>query len=426
MKSYPPLTSYVLSAALCVLMGASALAQEASIDRQEAQRSVLTRYTDEYDPVRLRTGKFLISPMLTTSVRYNDNVFATENDEEDDLLWVNTPQVRVDSDFARHALGLELSASSGEYADNTDENYLDYRARLSGRLDVTGQTSIPLSLEYRRDHFLRGSPDDVSGSEPTEFDRTIIETGFDHGGHTLEFSGRSRLEEIRFDDNIGAGGIINNQDLNRSDWDNTLRIGMAQEAQVAPFVYGRFEAIDYDASVNDEGVNRDATETEIGIGSTIDYSDVTRFSASIGWVQRDNDDARFDEVEDFTASLDMTWEPTATLALTLTGERLIEETTIGTLSASVDSRLALSGLYEIAPNLLLNPRLEYREKDYDGGSDATALDIYQGNLTLNYKMTRNIWALLAYDYRKQEEAVESPSFSGYTQNTVSFSVQFQL
>ena len=122
----------------------------------------------------------------------------------------------------------------------------------------------------------------------------------------------------------------------------------------------------------------------------------------------------------------MTWEPSSTLAMTLTGERLIEETTIGTLSSSVDSRLAFSGLYEIAPNLQLSPRLEYREKDYTGSTDATTLDIYQANLTLNYKMTGNIWALLAYDYREQKEAVESPLFSGYTQNLVSLSVQFQL
>ena len=106
-----------------------------------ASGSVLDRPKPELHPLGVRAGSSLIFPKVELGTAYDDNVFATENNEEGDFLFQVLPTVTVQSDFSRHALKFSAGADIGRYADQTSENYIDYFFTGGGRFDVTGDRS---------------------------------------------------------------------------------------------------------------------------------------------------------------------------------------------------------------------------------------------------------------------------------------------
>ena len=74
---------------------------------------VLDRPKPELEPLGVRAGGFLIFPKVELGTSYDDNVFATENNEEGDFLFQVLPTVTVESDFNRHLLSFSAGANVG-------------------------------------------------------------------------------------------------------------------------------------------------------------------------------------------------------------------------------------------------------------------------------------------------------------------------
>ena len=71
------------------------------------------------------------------SLSYDDNVNATKDDTRDDFVAVFGPDVAVQSDFSRHAVGFNVFSEVGRYFQETKEDYWDFGIDGNGRLDIT-------------------------------------------------------------------------------------------------------------------------------------------------------------------------------------------------------------------------------------------------------------------------------------------------
>ena len=115
---------------------------------QELRRgaSVLDRPKPELDPLGVRAGSFLIFPKVELGTAYDDNVFATENNEEGDFLFQVLPTVTVQSDFSRHLLRFSAGRGYRPLCGQTSENYIDYFFTGGGRFDVTGDAALSTNV----------------------------------------------------------------------------------------------------------------------------------------------------------------------------------------------------------------------------------------------------------------------------------------
>ena len=109
----------------------------------------------------MHAGGLFIYPRPGLQEFYNDNIFATDSDEEDDFITLITPGVDVRSDWTKHAFDLYAKAAIGRYADQTDEDFEDFSVGTNGRLDITQRAKLRAGVSYDRLHEGRGSPDDV-------------------------------------------------------------------------------------------------------------------------------------------------------------------------------------------------------------------------------------------------------------------------
>ena len=112
-------------------------------------------------------GAFILYPSLTLGTEYNDNIFATDGNEEDDIIFRIRPQVLVASDWDNHSLQFLAEGDLARYVDNSSEDTSGYRFLSDGRVDILRDTFATLNAGVTQTFEERGSADDVNGEEPT-------------------------------------------------------------------------------------------------------------------------------------------------------------------------------------------------------------------------------------------------------------------
>lgn len=402
-----------------------AVAQTQIKDPGKQKLSITTRQNPAYDPQGIRLASFVISPSLSTGISYNDNVYARDTNRVSDTIVTVRPELRIKSDFARHELAAQVFLERGDYRKTSGENYTDYGASVSGRLDVAAQTAIPFSASYARDHERRGSPDDRNASEPTIYHLWQASTGIIRSGQKIATKFLATVRRYVYDNARNALGRIDNSDRDRNDYTLYASIGANPDVVFAPFVYGNLRQIDYDSEVDNNGQNRDAMEYEAGAGTIINFSDVTRASVTVGHVERRADDPALRDIQGLSYGINLKWEPSTLAAFTVSGERSIAETTIGGSAGSLTSSLRLVMDYEMFPNLVLQPSAGLVERDYNGPLGGRTLTTEAG-LQFTYKMNQNLWFTGLYRYTKQDEKEESADLIAYEANTYNLSLKLQF
>jgi len=406
-----------------VVYGSSAAFSKVAVPGDDIL-SVNTRINPEYEPNGIRVGDFVIRPSISTGATYSDNIYASDANEVHDLLFNVNPSVNIQSDFVRHSITAAFSMDDGSYKDTSSEDYTDYGASMNARIDVSGDTALPVSFSYSHTHYQRDNPDDRASLEPTVFDLWNFATGIVHRGQRIAFKVLADVQKFIFQDGTSIAGRVDNSDRDRAEWTLYTSLGMAEEAFLAPYIYTELSKTEYERDRDSLGFDRNSSGYEAGVGTIINFSEITRASFNIGYISRDIGDSRFDDVGGLSYGVNIVWEPSTLAAFMLEGKRTLEETTVTNAGVSVNSTLRLSMNYELFPNVLLNPSTGYREIDYDG-IDRT-IEAYDAGLNVTYKMNQNLWLSGSYRYITQEDKGTAADFDDYDSNSYGLSMKLQF
>ncbi|HET6522264.1 MAG TPA: outer membrane beta-barrel protein, partial [Geminicoccaceae bacterium] len=356
---------------------------------------VQDRPRPELDPLGIRAGGFLIFPEVTVAGSYNDNIFATPDDEIDDLITLVSPEISVQSQFSRHAINLNTGADLGFYLDENDENFQDYFVGVNGRLDVLREAAFTGGARYSHEHEDRGDPDDVGGAEPTEFDRFGADLGYQQTFNRLNFRVLGTAERLDFDDVPAAGGVtIDNDDRDRNEYNALLRVGYAVSPRLRFFTEGRYSIVDYSEDLPGVDFNRDSDGYEVRAGADIDLTAVLFGEVFAGYRWVDYDADVFDDSDGFSLGAGLTWNVTQLTTIELAARRDVEETTEAGASGRFTTVAEVEVHHELLRNLLLNGLVGYRNDDYEG-IDRTD-DTFTFGVGATYLMNRYLNLELAY------------------------------
>ncbi len=417
----------ILSATImhAFIIGA-ANAQAISMEEREKELSVLTRETPEYDRVNIRFAGLILSPDITNSLEYTDNLYSSEDNKSEDALHKIRPSLSLRSDFNRHFISASLQAEKGTYKKNSDENYLDYTARLSARADILGDIHIPVSIEYSKNHSQRSDPEDQGELKPTLYNQLILNTGVDYKGANIDFLINANLKKLAFKDNATPTLFVDNSDRDRNELLISANIGLAKNRMISPFIFASLQKIKYDRAVDDNGLKRSSRGFIGGLGLNINSSSsLLKANIRIGSVSKSFDDTSFSDINALIYSADATWEPSSLLALNLAGKREITESTLNGFSSSVDDIVSAFAYYELAPSIFLKPSLSYTVKNYEGDIDRQ-LKRTNGGVGITYKINKNLWLLGAYNHIKQSEDENNINIRTFNSNLYNLSMKLQI
>ena len=405
--------SILTSVSVCAVAFAStaAIAQDATNNQ-----SVFERQRSDYDAKGLPAGAFRILPTLKVEEEYNDNIFATDGNEQEDFITHVKPSLTIESDWSRHSLTAYANADAAFYADNGDEDNTDYTVGTTGRLDVLRETYIFGGASHALLHEDRGDPN-ATGSitEPTEYEQNNANISVYRGLRRFSVTADADYTEFDYEDDITtAGGINDNDDRDRYKAKTGLRLGYEILPDYEAFVQGNVNKIDYDDAINN-GNNRDSDGYEVETGLALDLGGKTRGEVSVGFMEQKYDDPTLSDVDDFTYGASILWNPSQLTSVRLNADRTIEETVQTGASAYVNSTAGIAVEHELLRSVLVGANFNYSFHKYEGVNITREDDWYAAGADVKYLINRYSNFDLSYEFLDRDSNLANQD---YTQNRV--------
>lgn len=357
-----------------------------------------------YDPLGIRAGGFLIYPSLSVAEVYNDNVYAVDNNKDDDLITVIEPEVRAESTFSRHRLGLTVGSEIAFHINEEDEDYQDFFISGDGQLDITRQNFITGELLFARDHRDRDDPED-------EGDREELTEVYRYGG---ELAFTQLFNRLNF--TLGASALRSayaepeEADEDEVSYNARLRTGYFVSPRINTFIEGSYNIERRDREEDFAGIERDSQGWGASVGAAVDLTNLLVGEFSVGYRRQYFDEGDFDEEDGIGYDIDLTWTPTLLTTVTASGGGDFRPTTQETgAEANFRSSIGLGVEHELLRNVILAANVGYNRDDFSG-IDRTDDTITAGG-GVSYLLNRNFSIDAGYNYTNRWSDDETEEFS---------------
>ncbi|MCH8347102.1 MAG: outer membrane beta-barrel protein [Proteobacteria bacterium] len=370
-----------------------------------AGKTVKDRERPETDPDGVPFGGMTLYPSLVAGLEINSNIFALDDSvtpEISDILFIIKPGFVLRSNWSNHQLAIWGRVAIGRYDDITSEDYEDYDAGFTSRWDIKRWTNIKINTRFQRLHEDRGSPDDVRGFTPTEYNLFTPEIEFNHTENRVSIRLNSRWSDYNFDDNLGSLGILNNDDRDRTLWAGTGEIAYEISSGVRAFVEGLIDNRDYDLALDDNGFNRDSSGYGFVAGLYVELTGKLSARGSIGYRSQNFDDPALIDFNGVVWSLEAIWQPSEMTTITLYASRIIEETTLIGSSAFFAASGGIVIDHEFRRNLIGPASFEYQKWDYQGITRQD--EIIRAAVELIYMMNRHLWVSASFTHVSRDSS----------------------
>ena len=377
---------------------------------------------DNQPSLGLHAGGFYIAPKITAEETYNDNVYATQNNQKNDFITTVRPEVAARSNWSRHALNARAGAEWNKYANHDGEDNTNYLGAVDGRLDVMKDTYIGGGASAQRLHEDRGDPNSLgSSAKPTAYNLNTVNIGAYRG--LGRFNARIDSDVKNYDFKNGystTGGFLNNGLRDRNEWTQSARVGYKATPGTEVFVKGNVDSRAYDAKGSAANVNRSSHGNSVVGGVEIDLTGKTKAEAHAGYMHRNYTDATRKDITEPTYGGKLTWNASDLTTVTAAVDTTIEETVVAGSSAYVNRSFNVGVEHALARNVVLNGDLGYANNDYKGfAAGQRNDDIYSVNAGAKYYLNRNLAAGLGYRFRDRQSNVAG---SDYDRNAIMLSL----
>ena len=388
----------------------------------------------ELEPRGLRRGGFIIMPQIFYWLRYNDNVFATENNTESSFVSELIPQISANSDWSNHALNFSFDALVSRNHDFSSENYEDWNLALDGIVDISRETRFASGVSLGREHIERSAPDDSRGTEPTAFDQSMLFARYTHSANRLVTVINLELVRKEYDDvdaiRLGVPVRLDNSDRDRTETGLRWRSGYRYlENEQVFFSLEAFDR-DYDELRNFSDQDQSSTGLEFLAGASFDFGGILLGEFAVGYRSQDYEEP-LEDIETPIVEASLLWNLTDLTSLDFILDHQVRESIDLVFSGYTTNSATLSLDHELRRNLLLNLSLRYAREEFVGIDPATRDDdVYSIAAGATYKVNRNFYLGARYAYLERKSdgntAFGDSSQFDFAVNLISFRLRAQF
>jgi hypothetical protein len=363
-------------------------------------QSVFLRPRPDYDPNGLRFGSFLLYPELSVQSAYDSNVFDEDSDTHDDVIFTATPAFRLESDWNVHMLGAEGFVTGEKHVKETDEDAVEGNGTIFGRLDITNDDTFFGSGSYSHLVDPRSDPNNQN-AERTEFDRWTARTGYVHEFSRINLRLDGQAQRYDYTDSA-------DNDRDRNVFTVGTRVTYALSPRISPFVEIGFREENFDASIDDSGVDRDDQQYAAGVGARVLITDLLLGEVSVGIQHTVFEDKTLDDVTSPRVAGQLTWNITELTSIILRAGMTQEPTTQAGSSIEVITRASARVEHELLRNLLVFGEAGYKNDDFE---DIDRTDnSFLASIGGEYLLNRNFSFFGQYDFELRDSNVPGDDF----------------
>jgi hypothetical protein len=329
--------------------------------------SVLDRSRPEYAPIGIDLGATRLNPRLTAGVSYDDNVYATQTGEVEDLVSSLAGSLSLSRSGGIVPMSLHAGATALRYADNPGEDHVDWESGLSGSYGAGRRTSLNFAADIVSSHESRGDPSfpQTAASPPrsTVAGGTLdLQHRFASGEMTLRTDFRSR----DFRDVLLLQGDVLDQDFRDR---NSLLVEAQSTFAVRRSIGALLRFVRKQEDYRYEtpgGLNRNSASNALYGGTAFEITNLMRGQIGVGVLQLENRDARQADRTSVAVSANVEFYATQLMTLTVNVQRTAGPADIAGSASYIGTNASLRVDYELRRNLILSTAASTFRREYTG------------------------------------------------------------
>jgi len=283
------------------------------------------------------------------------------------------PDVRLESNWARHFFSAEFVADRSWYHDFSVEDDQIYQAILRGRLDVTRRNHLETELEKSQTQVGRDSVSltDIAGQQ-TNLQEQHVTAAADHTFNRLTLKLSGTVADYNYENTApvlildpAANALVPFQDV-RDYVEDELKLRGTYELRpdTAVFLESAVNERDYKQPVNSAGFRKTSSGVTLLTGATVNLTGRLTGEFSVGWGQQQSIDDRLSPVEGPLFNADIIWLPTPITKLEFIARSEIDETSLTDSLGAIDRYYELSLQHAFWRYLVLGTYVSYEIADY--------------------------------------------------------------
>ena len=354
--------------------------------------TVRSRLRQEYDPLGIRAGGFLIRPLASVRSGYDDNVLGTRNPRGSAFVQTSAT-LQASSNWSSDGLAAGLAVDDVRYLDTPQQSVTNWTASLGG------------FYEFGRDALLASYQHQTLNQTPRDLGVPLLDSTIQYRidsvriGYSLPINRLTLLPELgianfSFDDGSVAGVPYPQRYRNRT----VVTPGLVVRYELAPRrnLVGvvRNSIADYRRPLPG-AVVRDYNDTAVLAGMDYDDGGLWRFRALVGYEVRTFTSSAFKTIQAPIAEASVTFIPSGLTTLNGTVARRIADSAAETTSGFTETAVSLSVDHEYLRNVLLRARGTVLYAEYNRGGGTQTLYSVGGGAT--WLLDRNLRLSANYD-----------------------------
>jgi hypothetical protein len=381
------------------------------------------RLRPDYAAPGARIGSMILRPSVGVRTEYTDNVTQAKQNRISDARLRILPELRLDSDWSRHSLGLRLGGEVVRYRSNSTEDYVSLNAALTGRVDIRHDLSIDGEVNFSADQEARDSADIATTAVDRPFYyTTLARLGVMKRFNRLSLDLRGTVTHTDYTDaELAGGGSSNNDDRDLSDYTVSLRGTYEFSPRLRAYVEGEYSRRIYDQRRDDAGVARGSYGLGAVAGATYEITRLLRGDISLGYGARDYEDPGLKDIGYVNAAAAIYWNVRPHLTLRGAFTTTVEETTVAGASAALSRELVFGADMDVRHDLRIGGELRLTDRRYSGTS-IRELD-YDIRATAEYFINRTVSVTAEVGHGGTSS---NQAGSGYRENRISVGFNLKL
>lgn len=403
-RVHPALSMF--AASLIAFAPVHALAQE-----QEASTSVRDRPREEYDPLGVRFGAFNLNASVGLAAESNDNIFAEEVGQDEDMIFTVAPRAALRSNWSRHAIEVDAGARFESHEDFSSEDVDTGYARLRGRLDIGSRSNVALDAGLSHEREARSDSDAPTTGDPVEYDRSDLALTAEHTFNRFTITGAIAQRDYSFDGPVQS--VRNNDQTSfraRVDAELTPRLGLVFEATT--------DERDYEnsASLSSEG-------TTLLAGVNMNFTDLLVGEITAGRFTRDYDGGA--SADGLAVMANLEWYPTGLTTVTFNARQNAEDV-VGATTATpfTESQYGVRVDHELLRNVILTAGAQAGRREYEDPIDRED-EVVSAEVGADYIVNRRIALRARYTFDDVQSS-GADRYRDFEVNAFTLGVSFRL
>jgi len=383
--------------------------------------TVRTRANKELDPLGIHAGSMMIYPSISISGQYDDNIFIWNEADEDDIILIVAPTVRVKSLWTRHELQFYASGQFGFHNDFPAQDYKNLNFQGQGTIDISSKSNMVISAGYRQAYEQRNDPDAQQGAaEPPKFRTPSASMKFTQEFNRLTFSVGGTFRRIIYDNVVAIeGGELDQSYRDRNQYRLNSRLDYEFQQNVGVFVNFEYNWRRYDTLVDNRGFTRNSDGYNIDAGIDLRFTSVIFGHAYVGYTRQHYDDIRFDSVGGLNYGADIDWNITPITSVNLGVERRLRDTIQFFSPGYYADRVSLQVDHELRRDWIISLMGMVGQNNFQQIDRQE--DVWSVGSQVHWKMNRKLRLRLRYAY--DARSTEFGNFGNYKRNTITFSIE---